>query len=325
MKKNILKLSFSLLILFFFSCKKDSNVFVPNNGEQLDSAWSSNITSSNQVLILSKNLESSFTAQLLTSAVDTIISSSSGFQIIFPSGSFLLNGAAVTQNIKVEYKLIQNKGDFINYGIPTVSNRIPLESGGALFIRITSNGQPVTLLSNKKILIRFTDTNLKQDMQVYYGNELTVTNSLNYNWVLATDGSNVKLWEYTNVTPALKGYLVETLKQGWVNVNKVLETGQPKVEIKTVLPDLFSNANTAVYVVFKNYRSVVQLSGNLSTRTFSAPNIPSNQSVKMISISKVGGSYYLGVKEEITATNMVSFIKPELSSLASIQAYLKTL
>lgn len=325
MKKNILKLSFSILILFFFSCKKDSNVFVPNNGEQLDSAWSSNITSSNQVLILSKNLETSFTAQTLVSAIDTIISSSSGFQIIFPSGSFLLNGAAITQNIKVEYKLIQNKGDFINYGIPTVSNRMPLESGGALFIRITSNGQPVTLSSNKKIVIRFTDTNLKQDMQVYYGNELAVTNSLNYNWELATDGSNVKLWEYTNVTPALKGYLVETLKQGWVNVDKVLETGQPKVEIKAVLPDLFSNANTAVFMVFKNYRTVVQLSGNLSTRTFSAPNIPANQSVKIISISKVGSSYYLGVKEELTATNMVSFIKPELSSLASIQAYLKTL
>lgn len=325
MKKNILKLSFLLLILFFFSCKKDSNVFVPNNGEQLDSAWSSNITSSNQVLILSKNLETSFTAQMLATASDTIISSSSGFQIIFPAGSFLLNGTAITQNIKVEYKLIQNKGDFINYGIPTVSNRMPLESGGALFIRITSNGQPVTLSSNKKIVIRFTDTNLKQDMQVYYGNELAVTNSLNYNWVLATDGSNVKLWEYTNVTPALKGYLVETLRQGWVNVDKVLETGQPKVEIKAVLPDLFSNANTAVFMVFKNYRTVVQLSGNLSTRTFSAPNIPANQGVKIISISKVGSSYYLGVKEELTATNMVSFIKPELSSLASIQAYLKTL
>jgi hypothetical protein len=325
MKKNIFKLSFLILMLFFFSCKKDSNVFVPNNGEQLDSAWSSNITSSNQVLILSKNLESSFTAQLLTSAADTIVSPSTGFQIIFPSGSFLLNGVAITQNIKVEYKLIQNKGDFINYGIPTVSNRIPLESGGALFIRITSNGQPVTLKANKKIVIRYTDTNLKQGMQVYYGNELTVTNSLNYNWVLATDSSNVKLWEYTNVTPALKGYIVETFKQGWVNVDKVLETGQPKVEIKAVLPDLFSNANTAVYMVFKSYRTVVQLSGNLSTRTFIAANIPVNQGVKMISISKVGSSYYLGVKDEITATNMVSFIKPELSSLASIQAYLKTL
>jgi hypothetical protein len=78
-------------------------------------------------------------------------------------------------------------------------------------------------------------------------------------------------------------------------------------------------------MVFKNYRSVVQLSGNPTLRHFSFPNIPVNEPVIFVSISKVGSSYYLGVKEEKTVANMVSFVKPTLSSLDAINALLNSL
>lgn len=323
--KKVLIADLLLAILFFVSCKKDTNVFVPDPGQQLDSAWTNNVTDNSQVLILSKELAGKFSVQEMNYLSDTAVTTGTGEHILFPSNGLLVNGAVLTGAIKIEYVLLQKKGDFIRFGVPTSASRYPLESGGALHIRLTSNGQPVTLASSKKISIRYRDDAPKQGMVVFYGNTLTVTNSLSFNWTLAGDNSLVKIWDSTNTNPAAKGYFVETYKTGWVNVGRSLETVQPRIEVKAVLPDLFSNANTAVYMVFKNYRTVVQLSGNTTLRNFSFPNIPAGQEVKFITISKVGSSYYLGVSDEKTVANMVSFIKPQLSSLSSIMAFLNSL
>ncbi len=323
--KKIVVNSFLISLLLIASCKKDTNEFVPDPGQQLDSAWTNNVTVNSQVLILSKNLQGSFTAQNINTATDTTVTSASGLQISFPTNGLLLNGTALSGTVKVEYVLLQKKGDFIRYGVPTSSSKYPLESGGALHIRLTSNGQPLTVANSRKIIIRYHDAEPKQGMSIFYGNSSTVTNSLLFDWTLANDNSFVKVWDSTSTYPAAKGYAVETYRTGWVNVDRSIPSGQPRVEIKAVLPDLFSNANSAVYMVFKNYRSVVQLSGNTSLRHFSFPNIPVNEPVIFVSISKVGSSYYLGVKEEKTVANMVSFIKPTLSSLDAINALLNNL
>lgn len=326
MKKIFLNsLLFSLLLLA--SCKKDTNEFVPDPGQQLDSAWTNNVTANSQVLILSKNLEGSFTAQSINTATDTTVSSAGGLQISFPTNGLLLNGTALSGTVKVEFVLLQKKGDFIRYGVPTSTgaNRYPLESGGALLIKLTSGGQPLTVASSRKIIIRYRDAEPKQGMSVFYGNTSAVTNSLLFDWTLATDNSFVKIWDSTNINPVSKGYAVETYRTGWVNVDRSIPSTQPRIEVKAILPDLFSNANTALYMVFRNYRSVVQLSGNPTLRHFSFPNIPANEPVIFVSISKVGSSYYLGVKEEKTVANMVSFIKPTLSSLDAINALINSL
>lgn len=326
MKKLFFTINVLFAIFLFASCKKDTNEFVPHEGQQLDSAWTTNVSATSQVLILSKNLEGSFSVQELGNLVtDTFFTTSTGVHFSFPLNGLLLNGVTLTGALKIEYALIQKKGDFIRYGVPTSTNRYPLESGGALHIRLTSNGQTVTLAGNRKLSIRYRDAEPKQGMNVFYGNTTVVTNSLLFNWTLATDNSLVKLWDSTNITPAAKGYIVETYKTGWVNAGRPLESLQPRVEVRAVVPDLFSNANTAVYMVFKSSRTVVQLSGNATFRNFSFPNIPINQDVKFVAISKVGGSYYLGVKDEKTTMDMVSFIKPELSSLNLILNYLNSL
>lgn len=324
MKKIFLN-SLIVSILLVASCKKDTNYFVPDPGQQLDSAWTNNVTASSQVLILAKNLEGSLTAQTINTATDTAITSGSGLQISFPTNGLLLNGASLSGTVKVEYVLLQKKGDFIRYGVTTSTNRYPLESGGALHIKITSGGQPLTVAANRKIAIRYRDAEPKQGMSIFYGNTSAVTNSLLFDWTLATDNSFVKVWDSASTNASARGYAIETYKTGWVNVDRSIPSTQPRIEVKAVLPDLFSNANTAVYMVFKNYRSVVQLSGNAALRTFSFPNIPANEPVIFVAVSKVGSSYYLGVKEEKTAANMVSFVKPQLSGLDAINALLNGL
>ena len=315
------------LIIFFTACQKNSDVFVPDPGQQLDSAWVSTITSNSQVSVLTNSIAGTFdNSQLnVSSTVDTSITGANNSLVIeIPRESLFSTGVVFTGAVRAEYKLILKRGDFIRYGVPTVSNRFPLESGGALLLRLfTTSGSPVTVNPSKRIYIKYVDELAKQGMSLFYSSNSPASTSV-FNWLPANDGSQVALWS-NNTTPVQKGYAIATTRTGWLNVDRLLEPALATTDVNVVLPNLFSNANTSVYMVFKNIRSVVQLSGNTTTRTFSFPNIPVNAEVKFVTISKVGDSYYLGIKDDKIISNYSGFVKPELSSLEKINLFLNTL
>lgn len=312
-------------VLFLLaSCQKDSDIFIPDPGQQLDSAWVSTVGSNAQVMQLSEKISGSFLSEQVSASTDTSIRTSNGFVIEIPRTALLAAGAEYTGIVRAEFVLIQKKGDFIRYNIPTSSNRFPLESGGAFLVKLfTSMGTVLTINPNKSIYIKYPDEAPKTGMSLYYSTTAPSVTG-NFNWLPANDGSQVGMWS-SNTAPFLKGYTVATTRTGWLNVDRPLEPTAPKTEVNVVLPNLFSNANTAVYLVFKSFRSVVQLSGNNSLRNFSFPNIPINSEVKIVTISKVADSYYLGVKDEKAIANFSTFVKPELSSLDKIQQFLSTL
>jgi hypothetical protein len=324
MNCKLITTSLLCVVLLFSACKKDSNEFIPDAGQQLDSAWVGTITPLLQVSILSEKIRGTFNTATVD-ATAPIAVTDNALQISVPPNGFAQNGTVVAGALKIDYKLIQRKGDFIRYGIPTVSNRFPIESGGALDVRVSFNNQPVNLVANKKIKIQYVDVAPKQGMKLYYNDPAIPANSGFMNWLISPDSLQVPVWDSSVVFPQQKGYTVETPKTGWLHAGKLLDVAQPRTEVSVVTPDLFSNANTAVYMVFKNIRSVVQLTGNQAQRRFSFPNIPINQDVILVAISKAGDTYYLGFKEEKTTQGMISLVKPERSSLSSILTFLNTL
>jgi hypothetical protein len=324
--KNNLFITFLIgIVLLFNACKKDTNDFVPDPGQQLDSAWVSSVTALSQVSVLSEKLRGILNTATVDATAPAAVTINSSLQISIPPNGFSAGGNVYTGPLKVDYILIQRKGDFIRYSIPTVSNRFPLESGGALNLKVSVNNQPVDLITSKKIKVQYVDPAPKQGMRLYNGEPLVTGNLGFINWLISPDSLNVTVWDTLNAFPSQKGYAVETSKTGWLHTGKILDLAQPRTEVSVVLPDLFSNANTAVYMVFKNVRSVVQLTGNQAQRKFSFPNIPINQDILFVTISKVGDTYYFGLKDEKTVQSMVSLVKPERSSLPSILAFLNTL
>ncbi len=321
-KKHI---TIAVLLLFFLSaCQKDTDVFVPDAGQQLDSAWVSTITSNAQVTILANRLAGTFdnTEFQVNALSDTVFGNNTGFVVEIPRGTLSLAGTAYTGTVRAEFKLLLKKGDFIRYGVPTVSNRFPLESGGAFLVRLFNpSGTPVIVNPSKRISIRYIDELAKPNMSLYYSTAAPTSAAI-FNWIKDTD-SQVSIWQSATVSNQ-RGYVVSTARTGWLNVDRLLEQ-TPSTEVNVVLPNLFSNANTAVYMVFKNIRSVVQLSGNNVTRTFGFTNIPVNSEVKFITISKVGDSYYLGIKDDKITANYSGFVKPEISNLEKINQLLNSL
>ncbi len=323
MMKSYLLKTVVLLLLFFTACKKDSTVFIPYNDQQLDSAWVSSPATTAQVNQLAARLSGTVFTQEVNLVNDTELKTNTGLIVDFPRNSLVIGNTAITGIIKTQYALIQKKGDFIRYGIPTVSNKMPLESAGALYLKLTNaGGEAITVAPANNIYIRYPDSEIKAGMSLYYSN-LQVSNSALFNWLPANDGSIVSSW--TSPTPPLKGYVIKTARTGWLNVDRLLEPSLTRTEAGVVLPNLFSNANTAVYMVFKTTNTVLQLTGNADFRKFSHPNIPVQFEVKFISISKVGDTFYLGIKEERVVPNLVTYIKPEVSSLEKINILLNSL
>lgn len=323
MVKSYLIKTVILLLLFFTACKKDSTVFIPNSDQQLDSAWVAAPAANAQVFQLAAKLAGAFFAQEVNLVNDTALKTNTGLIVEFPRSALVTGGTTITGTIKTQYALIQKKGDFIRYGIPTVSNKMPLESAGALYLKLTNlNGEIITVAPTKNIYIRYPESDIKQGMSLYYSN-LPVSNFSLFNWLPANDGSIVSIW--TSPTPPQKGYVIKTSRTGWLNVDRLLEPTLTRTEAGVVLPNLFSNANTVVFLVFKNLNTVVQLTGNLDFRKFHHPNIPVEVDAKFISISKVGDTYYLGTKDERIVPNQITYIRPDISNLDKINNLLNSL
>lgn len=316
MKQYSVKL-LSVCIFFLASCvKKDSDVFVPNPGQQLDSAWTSVLPSNAQVLQLAQKIAGSVSVADLNLAVDSVIRTNTSLTVECPRESLLVGTNVATGVIKAEYVLIQKKGDFIRYGVPTVSNRFPLESGGAVYLKLTSaSGAAVTVSSSKKIYFKYADTTARQGMNLFYASLLPTAASL-ANWLPANDGSVVTTWS-SNTAP-FKGYVFATSRTGWLSADRLYEPALATTEASIVMPNLFSNANTSVYMIFKNYRTVLNMGGSADTRKFSHPDIPLNFDVKIITISKVADTYYVGVKEDKITPKYSTFIRPEVSNIDKI-------
>lgn len=323
MMKSYLIKTVILLLLFFTACKKDSILFIPNADQQLDSAWVSSPATTAQVNQLAARLSGTIFAQEVNLVNDTALKTNTGLIVDFPRNALVIGGNTITGTIKTQYALVQKKGDFIRYGIPTVSNKMLLESAGALYLKLTNaSGEAITVAPANSIYIRYPDSEIKAGMSLYYNNS-QVSNSVLFNWLPANDGSIVSSW--TSPTPPLKGYVIKTSRTGWLNVDRLLEPSLTKTEAGVIMPNLFSNANTAIFMVFKNLNTVVQLIGNPDFRKFSYPNIPVQFDVKFVTISKVGDTYYLGTKDERIVPNLITYIKPDISSLEKINILLNSL
>lgn len=323
MMKSYLIKTVVLLLLFFTACKKDSILFIPNADQQLDSAWVSSPATTAQINQLAAKISGTIFSQEVNLENVTDLKTSTGLTVEFPRNSLLIGTNAVTGTIKTQYALIQKKGDFIRYGIPTVSNKMPLESGGALYLKLSNaNGDIISVSPTNSIYIKYPEPEIKTGMSLYYNN-VQISNSVLFNWLPSNDGSIVSSW--TSPTPPLKGYVIKTSRTGWLNVDRLLEPSLTRTEAGVIMPNLFSNANTAVFMVFKNLNTVVQLIGNADFRKFSHPNIPIQFDVKLVTISKVGDTYYLGTKDERIVPNLLTYIKPDISSLEKINNLLNSL
>ncbi len=327
-KKNILYTLLFAGTFFFTACQKDIDVFVPDPGQlnAADTAWYNTISNTLPIITLQKNLQltavkDSF--EIANSTTATAMLNAGGLQCTFsPMSCVNSSGQAVTGKIYAEVMVIKKKGDMVLMNKPTMSNGSMLISAGELFISLKKDGQELNLKQGASIQIRYTAFPTNSLMQLFFGDE---TNPERFNWIPNIDTLNNRI----NIGQQV--YEIITNRLRWINLDYFYNTaGVTLSTITTKMPENYTNANTTVFLVFKDLQSVLRLNANVAQRQFAIEKIPNGKDATLVAISKQGNDYFLG-KETITTggstttgTQQVQ-ITPVKSSLAAVKDFMATL
>ena len=327
MNKKIVTILFISAAFFLNACQKNSDVFVPDPGQNntADTTWKNTISATAPVFSLHTNsLLEPVRDSFEVSPNPVTIITANGVQITFPANCCVGSaGQAITGKVYIEVLLIKKKGDMVLMNKPTSSNGRVLVSGGELFISLSKNGQALQLAPNAKLQIRYADVLPSTQMKLFVGDE---TVPARFNWLPAQDSNN------NFVNAGLQFYEITTNHLRWINCDYFYDTtGITRSTVSTGLASNYTNANTAAFVVFKDFRTVMALNADVPERRFLSPKIPNGKLAVVVVLSKQGNDYFLA-KETITtgvnvstANNLKISLTPVKTSLADIKLYLSTL
>jgi hypothetical protein len=328
-RKLIIAFLLAAGIATMYSCKKDSDVFIPDitATQGPDTNWYNIIADSMPVNILKKQLAPGlYLDSFEVNANQVFVTTPSGLTCRFPAFCCTnANGQAITGKVYVELLLVKKKGDMIQADKPTTSNGRLLVSGGEMFVKLTKNGQELKLAPGKTISLKYSDAPILPGMKVFYGDE---SNAERFNWLPSDSGGAIQ--------PVIAGnnfYELISSQLRWINCDYFYDTtGISRVQVGANLPPQYTNANTTAYLVFGNMRAVLGMYGNAATKKFQSGKVPVGQQAIVVVISKQGNDYYLGHEGFTTGPQATSpagqqFVPltPVKSSLADIKAYLSTL
>ena len=329
MNKKIVTILLISGALFLSACQKNTDIFVPDPGQVNgpDTTWYNSITATMPVTALQTSLvieplRDSF--EVGTSSTSPIILTLSGLQFTFPSHCFVNSaGQIVTGKIYVDVLLIKKKGDMVQVNKPTISNGNMLVSGGEIFIRVKQNGQELQLAPNARYYIHYIDIPTNSAMKIFFGDESV---SGRFNWMPNTN------YTTDSVIAGLQAYEMFTTHLHWINVDYLYDTtGITRSLISATLPSNYTNANTQSFLVFKDFRSVLGMYGDVPEKRFLSSKVPNGKIATVVAISKQGNDYFLGKETITTGVNVNTaniqkvLLNPIKTSLADIKLYLATL
>ena len=324
MKTKIILFHLVLLTVLFTSCHKDTDIFIPDTiSIGLDTNWVAAVTDQAPVSDVKRLLSKEKFLDSLDATGGGTFQTSEGLTIIvLPQSLVLSNGQTATGKIYVETILVKQRGDMVRLDKPTTSFGRVLISGGEIFIRIRKENEELHLAAGKGIYIKYYDTSPSSLMKLFYGDE---SDPQRFNWIPSTSTTQ------TAIGITSQGYELFSSQLRWINCDYFADTTGGRVNVTASLPADYTNANTSVYLVFKDLKAVAGMYGDINTKKFSSSKVPSGKTAIVVTITKKGtNSYYLG--HETITTGQTSLngvqtvpLKPQPTSLSDIKAYLSTL
>jgi hypothetical protein len=329
MNKNLI-IVFLIGLVLFTSCQKDVDQFIPDAGQLNgpDSNWYASIIPTMPINDVKSKLgfptiKDSF--QMAASAVT--VSTPNGLQCTFPAlGLETPTGQPITGKVKVELMYLRSKGDMVRLGRPTTSNGRLLVASGGMFVRVSNDTAELQFTPSHRMTLRYTESPLNTQMKFFVGDEGNVSQ---FNWLPNPDnGTNVVGFNTTN-----SQYEVQTNRLRWTGTEYFYDTTNiSRVTLKVQTANYFTNANTVAYTVFRDFKSVVGMYGDVNSRKFvSSTKLPVNKLATVIVISKQGNDYFMGYENVTTAAQsgtqgeQTVTVTPIKRSMSDILSFLNTL
>lgn len=330
----------AISLILFASCNKeisDGNFTTYAGNEMNDTSWSYSTTTSLALQRISDSTSVYKYNDTLSGSNGKTIIFSDHFSLFLPPNAFINNaGAPVSGTINIRVILLDEKSEFIRSMKASLNNENLLESDLAFCIIATAYGQELRIAPGVNYVIRVgnKDNIVKQGMKVYKGDESIVyTTQLLvdpfFNW---NDNTSLDYLQSIYKQPGNSGskeierYDITTNKLRWISLSRPLTNIGLQGKFNIILPPNFTNKNTIAFVTTDDYNSVIQLKPELSSRSFSANNIPLQKKIHIVTISLIGTQFYYS-EQSIKALNNtpVLSLKPQKKSLIGIIADLKKL
>jgi hypothetical protein len=195
-----------------------------------------------------------------------------GTVIKIPQNSLVdSKGNLIKTDIVIELTEVYSQYDMILHHVQTVSDGELLESAGMVYIRITSQGQELSLASNASYQIEFPTKHKVNDMNIFYGNG----NGKSLNWKQAASNYTSDNSYIENIKQ-LDKYIFNGTKFGWINCDHFMG----KANITRLQVSLSDTVGMNLCLVLKNINSVMII-GN-TKNGFQSPDIPVGQAGTLV-------------------------------------------
>lgn len=227
----------------------------------------------------------------------------------------------------IHVEVLDSRGKVLAGGIPTVSDEALLESRLQCRIRLQDGGQTVRLAAGKAIRLLVNDPDPRERMELFYGGD--------QQWIQA-DGdpdswANVEAADwyvplYTGGFESGFGYACHSDSLDWVGLGVFFQV--PKDQLSRVcieLPAEYNADNTVVFLVFKDYKSLLRLEDDPGSPRFCEPfnAAPAGFRATFVVLSQFGeDDYRFAARDAVLATDHVQYLEPRKTPYPEILQYL---
>lgn len=277
----------ALLLLTFFSCKKDED------NPQSNLNFGDDIViprgKVNDYVASRKAEDQSF--KVSASSTETF-TTKAGTKITVPANAFKkLNGDQATGEIEVKVVEIFKKSDMMKSNRPTMSDGKVLISGGEFsFAAYTTAGDSLLLDDGMSLTVEAPmNPNTETGMTLFAGE---IDQDDQFNWEQLTIDS-VRVINQGN-------YVFDTDTLGWINIDKFYNTTTTTITIN--LGTGFTTEKALTYIIFNNINSILSPSnynGTIGENSYEQSLMPLGDDITIICLAEKLGKLYLA---ELDAT-----------------------
>lgn len=316
------KSRFTSLILFLLvicSCnKEDTDIFI-SPLDNADTTWVENSTTgvkSDFQHLLDTLL--SPPAEIFIQEIQKNQSFPAGKDLIInlPSGSFLDPSGNITAGAAtVSVIYLKTRGEMLKNRISGTVNDQVVKPLFAIRLSIRQNGRELMLAPGKKLEIFFEKENPEPGYQLFIvgpGSGLT-------NWIANPDGDISIVSNNSRM-----GYKITTGQMQWLIPGQIITPDKPTT-ITASLPNIYTNANSKLYILINDRNGLAEMNPDKNQKSFFARNMPEGIPTRLISVSSIKGTYYLGMEEVEIKNKLHIKIKPKAVSYSELTAFLNSL
>lgn len=257
---------------------------------------------------------------------DTTLHTPGGVQVtltdteqLFMDADGKLVPCSTCKDLQIEITEAFRKGDMLAQNIATADSDGNLfESSGAVRLVVKCDGKPLQLLANRNIKIQIpaTDPKLNWNLFTFGTKDSTM-------WENTQEQAYAADWPGPN-NEIVKGYELIAKTLGWVSAGNVPQAGG--VSFCLDLPPNLNPQNTVAFLVFKNTKILVPLEVPDNIDNFCFSNVLSGYPVRIVTVSKFDGQYWVGQKEDETGLNATTkSVEPKLMTEQQVLDFLRGL